>query len=96
MSNNPTIKSSNRAHELQLEPFAVRPKTLSQLEDCCLSEIYKRLNAGEYETYLDGAARMITMRSVRACRERLAATASQPHTKPSKAPGRPGRSRRTA
>ena len=37
----------------------MRPKTLAQLEDCCLAEIYKRLNAGEYESYLDGAARMI-------------------------------------
>jgi hypothetical protein len=93
MSNNPIVKSASRARELQLEPFAVRPKTLAELEDCCLAEIYKRLNAGEYESYLDGAARMITLRSVRARHERLAATASQ---QLSRHPGRPGRPKKTA
>lgn len=73
-----------------IEPFAVRPKTLAQLEDCCLAEIYKRLNAGEYETYLDGTARMITMRSVRARHERLTAVnRGTPQEKPGRKPGRP-------
>src|SRR5262249_49007622 len=78
-----------------IEPFAVRPKTLAQIEDCSVAEIYKRLNGGQYESYLDGTARLITMRSVRARNERLAPTASQPGTKPSKAPKRPGRPKKT-
>jgi len=74
-----------------IEPFAVRPKTLAQIEDCSIAEIYKRLNGGQYESFLDGSSRLITMRSVRARQERLAKAASQPGTKPSKAPNRPGR-----
>jgi hypothetical protein len=87
MPNNPVTKAPARAHEPQLEPFAVRPKIAAQLAGCCITELYKRLNNNEYESFLDGAARLITVRSIRARHERLAA--NQPKT--SKHPGRPGR-----
>jgi hypothetical protein len=67
-----------------IEPFAVRAKIGAQLAGCCLAEFYKRLNAGEYETFLDGAARMITVRSIRARQERLLAeTPGTPRERPS-------------
>jgi hypothetical protein len=94
MSNNHITKSPNRSQGLQLEPFAVRPRVAAQLDGCCITELYKRLNNNEYETYLDGAARMITVRSIRARQERI--FANQQHKKPSKRPGRPDRPKKTA
>jgi hypothetical protein len=40
------------------------------LLDCSRVYLYQLINAGELETYRDGAARKITMRSIRARIER--------------------------
>jgi hypothetical protein len=67
-----------------IEPFAVTPKVAAQLESCGLTEFYKRLNAGEYECYLDGGKCLVTVRSIRARQQRLlAAAAGTPRQNPS-------------
>jgi hypothetical protein len=67
-----------------IEPFAVTPRVAAQMESCGITQFYKRLNAGEYESYLDGGKRLITVRSIRARRERLlAAAAGTPRDNPS-------------
>jgi hypothetical protein len=76
---------------VEIEPFAVRPKDAARLDGCGLTQLYERLNAGEYESYLDGCNRMITVRSIRARQERkLAAAINQSFAK-SKRAGGPGR-----
>jgi hypothetical protein len=66
------------------EPFAVPPKAAARMENCGLTEFYRRLNSGEYESYLDGGKRLITVRSIRARQERLLKAASgSPRQNPS-------------
>jgi hypothetical protein len=78
-----------------IEPFAVRPKVAAKLDGCGITEFYKRLNAGEYETYVDGTARMVTVRSIRERQQRLLAAASgTPRENPSRRSGGPGRPRK--
>jgi hypothetical protein len=48
------------------EPLVVRPNTAMRLLDCSRATLYEFINNGELESYLDGAARKITMRSIRA------------------------------
>lgn len=69
----------------KLEPFAVSPKEAAQIENCGITSIYGRLD--EYETYLDGASRKITLRSIRARQERKLAEARD--IKRPAGPGRP-------
>jgi hypothetical protein len=52
------------------EPLVVRPNTAMRLLDCGRAYLYELINAGELESYLDGAARKITMRSIHARIER--------------------------
>ncbi len=81
---------------VELEPFAVRPKEGMRLAGCGESEFYKRINAGRYESFLDGTSRMITVRSIRSDQEKLLAEArGTPREKPSKRAGfRDGRPRK--
>lgn len=73
-----------------IEPFAVRPKEAARLDGCGITEFYKRLNAGEYESYLDGPMRMVTVRSIRARQQRqLAANNANGEPKRRAGPGRP-------
>jgi hypothetical protein len=81
---------------IALEPFAVTPKTARQIEQCGITELYRRINSGEYETYLDGGKRMITMRSIQARRERKLAEASGPPSVHRSRKGGGGRPRKTA
>lgn len=74
-----------------LEPFAIPRKATAHVESCGLTEVYRRLNAGEYESYLDGNKRLITLRSIRARQERKLAEASG--TKRKGGPGRPKKSK---
>lgn len=84
MANNPITKVLRHAHEPQTELFAVQPKVAARLDNCGLTELYERLNAGEYETYIDGGKRLITVRSIRARQERLlAAAGGAPRSNPS-------------
>lgn len=90
MANNPPTKASYL--ELPLE--AVQPKEGARLDNCGITEFYERLNAGEYETYVDGGKRLITVRSIRARQERLLAAASgTPQENSSTRRGGPGRPR---
>jgi len=73
---------------VSLEPFAVSPKETAQIENCSVTSIYERLH--EYETYLDGASRKITLRSIRARQQRKLAEA-----KDIKRPAGPRRPRKT-
>jgi hypothetical protein len=83
------LKAPFAAHE-PLQPFAVSPKKAAHIEQCGLTELYERLNNGEYETYLDGAKRQITLRSIRARQERkLAAAGGPPRENSSPRRGRP-------
>jgi hypothetical protein len=80
-----------------LEPFAVSPKTAMQIEQCGMTELYRRINSNEYESYHDGGKRLITLRSIHARRERLLAEAGGPPRKsPSKRRGGPGRPHKAA
>jgi hypothetical protein len=94
MPKSPTVKAPFRAHEPQIEPFSVSPWKATHIEQCGLTELYERLNRGEYETYLDGSKRQITMRSIRARQERLLAAASG--TPRENSSPRRGRPRKTA
>jgi hypothetical protein len=80
------------AHNPSLEPFALSPKETAQIERCGLTEVYRRINDGEYESYLDRAKRLITLRSIRARQQRLLAAASgPPQDNLSRRAGGPGR-----
>lgn len=52
------------------EPLVVRPNVAMRLLDCSRASLYELINNGEIESYLDGAARKITMRSIHARIER--------------------------
>ena len=73
---------------------AVQPKEAARLDNCGITELYERLNRGEYESYTDGGKRLITLRSIRARQERLLAAASG--TPREQASPRRGRPRKTA
>jgi len=77
---------------VDVEPFAVRPKDGARIAGCGLTELYKRLNSGRYESFLDGTSRMITVRSIHEDQKKLlAAAAGTPSDKPSSR-GRPKKS----
>jgi hypothetical protein len=58
-----------------LEPLVVRPRVAWQLLGCGNAYGYRLIAAGELESYLDGRARKITMRSIRRRIERQIAAA---------------------
>jgi hypothetical protein len=70
-----------------IEPFAVRPTEAARIENCSRTVIHQRIGAGEYESYLDGKRRLITLRSIRARQERLLAETAG--LKRRAGPGRP-------
>jgi hypothetical protein len=79
---------------VKLEPFAVRPRDGARLAGCGLTRFYQLLNAGAFETFLDGTCRFVTTASIRAHLEaQLAKTrgGETPATSPSKRSGGPGR-----
>jgi hypothetical protein len=61
-------------------PLAVSPRVAAVMCGCGITKIYDLIGSGELESYLDGSARKITTRSIRARFERLIARAqsSQP------------------
>jgi hypothetical protein len=71
----------------------VSPKQAGTLESVGQTTINERVKAGEYESYLDGASRKITIRSILKRRERLLAAAVD--TVSSRKPPRP-RSRKSS
>ena len=56
-----------------VEPLAVSPRECCRLLGIKTTRFYQLLAAGELETYLDGRARRVTMRSIRARIARLLA-----------------------
>jgi hypothetical protein len=64
---------TGRAPKYQLEPLAVSPRQTGILLDVGQTRVFELLKSGELESYLDGSARKITMRSIRARQERLIA-----------------------
>ena len=77
---------------VDIKPFAVRPKDGARLAGCGLTEFYKRLNDGRYESFLDGTARLVIVDSIRRDQQKLLATArGTPRTNPSRRSGGPGR-----
>jgi hypothetical protein len=81
---------------VDIEPLAVRPKDGARLAGVGLTEFYRRLNAGLYDSFLDGTARLVTVESIRSHQEQLLkAAAGTPRESPSKRRGGPGRPRKT-
>jgi hypothetical protein len=81
-------------HNLNIVPFAVRPKVGAALAGIGLTEFYRRLKDPSYGyvSFLDGTARFVTVESIRAHQQRqLEATGGTPQAKPSKRCGGPGR-----
>ena len=77
---------------IDIKPFAVRPKDGARLAGCGLTEFYRRLNDGLYETFLDGTHRLVTVESIRAHQQKqLVASRGTPRQRPSKRSGGPGR-----
>jgi excisionase family DNA binding protein len=60
-----TINPGVTGKGLDVEPLVVRPNKAMQLLDCSRVYLYQLINAGELESYRDGAARKITVRSIR-------------------------------
>jgi hypothetical protein len=77
---------------VNIEPYAVRPKVAARLAGVGLTEFYRRLNAGRYQTFRDGEARLVVVQSIRDDQRRLAAEHSgTPKENPAQpaGPGRP-------
>jgi hypothetical protein len=83
---------------VNLLPFAVRPKEAAKLAGCGITVLYRRLNEGLYESFLDGQYRLVVVESILAHQRRqLEATRGTPRTKPLRAaPTGGGRPRKTA
>jgi hypothetical protein len=73
-----TINPGVTGRGLDDEPLVVRPNTAMRLLDCGRAYLYELINAGELESYLDGAARKITVRSIHARIERKVREFQQP------------------
>lgn len=82
----------SKSPEVQIEPFAIPPKETARIDRCGITEVYRRINDGEYESYLDGSKRMITLRSIRARQERQLKAATG--AKRPAGPGRPKKQRK--
>jgi excisionase family DNA binding protein len=47
-----------------VEPLVVRPNVAMRLLDCSRESLYELINAGEIQSYRDGSARKITVKSI--------------------------------
>jgi hypothetical protein len=54
-----------------VEPIAVRPKVAQKMGGWGHTRLYQLIASGELESYRDGRARMITVRSIKARAARL-------------------------
>lgn len=52
--------------EMSVEPLVVSPKTACVMLDIGPTKLWGLINAGELESFLDGARRKITTRSIKA------------------------------
>lgn len=77
------------------EPLAVSPRQACFLLSVGNTRLYELIRTGELETYHEGRARRITMRSIRERVARLTATTASPSEIPRRR-GRPRKSNNTA
>jgi hypothetical protein len=63
-----SVQSTGLGHD---ERLVTSPRRAAALLDCGVTRVYELINSGELESYLDGASRKITIRSIRARIERL-------------------------
>ena len=62
-----TTESSVRPRDCGIEPAVVRVRAArTMLGNCSNDEIYRKIAAGELESYLDGRRRLITVASIKA------------------------------
>ena len=61
-----------------IEPLVVRPNEAMRLLSCRRNFLYDLINTGQLESFCDGRARKITMRSIRAHIERKVKESQQP------------------
>jgi hypothetical protein len=79
-----------------LEPLAVSPRQACRLLNVGITYLYGLINNNELESYLEGHARKITMKSIHARQERLLAAArGAVITTETAQPRRRGRPRKT-
>ena len=71
-----------------LTALAVPPRVAAQMLGYGLTHLYKLLNAGELESYLDGGARRVLVSSITGYIERKLEASSKPARR---GPGRPRR-----
>jgi excisionase family DNA binding protein len=92
MSDNiPHVMPQSRRQAVAVEPLtalAVPPKVAAQLLGYGLTHLYKLLNRGELESYLDGGARRVLVSSINSYVARKLETSSKPARR---GPGRPRR-----
>jgi hypothetical protein len=81
--------ATRRAVDEHLEPLAVSPKTACKLLSIGNTRFYELRAAGELETYHDGRALRVTMRSIRARIARLLAGEEPADATPRRGRGRP-------
>ena len=87
---------TGRARGDDLEPLAVSPRQACQLINCGITHLYDLINNNEGESYPEGSARKITVRSIRARHERqLAIARGTDLTSEAAKPRRRGRPRKT-
>jgi hypothetical protein len=61
-----TPSTGQRVHHNEpVEPLVVKPRKAEQLLDVSHSKLYELINAGELESFKDGASRKITMESIK-------------------------------
>ena len=70
----PYAKTRSRTLD-DLEPLAVSPRQASRLLNVGITYLYDLINNNELESYLEGRARKITMKGIRARQERQLAAA---------------------
>jgi excisionase family DNA binding protein len=89
MSDNPNVMPQSRRQAVAVEALtalAVPPKVAAQMLGYGLTHLYKLLNRGELESYLDGGARRILVTSINAYVTRKLEAGSKPARR---GPGRP-------
>src|SRR5262245_52702060 len=83
---------TGRANDDDFEPLAVSPRQACLLLNVGITYLYDLINNSELESYLEGRARKITMRSIRSRCERLLALARGTNAaEPASQPRRRGR-----
>jgi hypothetical protein len=78
---------------VQILPFAVRRKVAMQIAGCGSTELQARINAGRYQSFLDGVCRFVVTQSILDDQKRLA-EADTPAKPLGRGSGRRGRPRK--